>query len=191
MHDACVMSDVHVCTKCQKYAESSTAVVVKPTCAKIYLWSRADRVAATAAPNRITWYLLHPAGPKVFNKCVCRKCQKDVESSMVVVVKPTCAKIYLRSRVDRVAATAAPNGITWYLLHPAGPKVFNKCVQKVPERCKKLDGRCCKTYLCKNLFAEPGRPSVATIHPASEEASSMDGWRDGFRGCFTPPAQKF
>jgi hypothetical protein len=33
--------------------------------------------------------------------------------------------------------------------------------------------------------------SVATVRPASEEASSMDGWRDGFRGCFTPPAQKF
>jgi len=33
--------------------------------------------------------------------------------------------------------------------------------------------------------------SVATVRPASEEASSMDGWRDGFSGCFTPPAQKF
>jgi hypothetical protein len=33
--------------------------------------------------------------------------------------------------------------------------------------------------------------AVATVRLASEEASSMDGWQDGFRGCFTPPAQKF
>jgi hypothetical protein len=54
MHDACVMSNVHVCRKCQKDAKCSTAVVVKPTCAKIYLRSRADRVAVTAAPNGFT-----------------------------------------------------------------------------------------------------------------------------------------
>jgi hypothetical protein len=54
MHDACVMSDVHVCKKCQKDVESSTVVVVKPTCAKIYLRSWADHVVATAAPNEIT-----------------------------------------------------------------------------------------------------------------------------------------
>jgi hypothetical protein len=54
MHDACVMSDVHVCRKCQKYVKSSTDVVVKPTCVKIYLRSQTDRVAAMAAPNKIT-----------------------------------------------------------------------------------------------------------------------------------------
>ncbi len=57
----------------------------------------------------------------------------------------------------RKAAMVAPNKMMWYLLHPVGPKVFIKCVQKVPERCKKLDGRCCKTYFCKNVLAKPSR----------------------------------
>jgi hypothetical protein len=111
MHDACVMSDVHVCRKCQKNAESLTAIVVKPTCAKIYLRSWANHVAATAAPKGSRDICFTPPAQK-FSINVCRKCQKDAESSTAVVVKPTCAKIYLRSRADRVTTTVAPNRIT-------------------------------------------------------------------------------
>jgi ribosomal protein L40E len=66
---------INVCRKCQKDAESSMAIVVKPTCAKIYLRSRADRVATTTAPKGSRDICFTPQA-QIFSINVCRKCQK-------------------------------------------------------------------------------------------------------------------